>query len=311
MPVGHASASTFSRRRDFGTLDLSAFKSRIVSGLFSNGNTGDSAFLDTERFVVGSDETLDLTQTVLPSILDAATLNQLTSLATGADILSVLTPLIPTEVWDRKAANLKLGGLTELEVSHGGAITGAAGASITIPRLYNAGTIRIAGGSIVQNDTLINFGWIAACLAYATRRLAARPVRCPGRRDSRTDQRIRRKCTVLVNVTRRGERLTNGQLFSLVEPGINFDVNLVFTGRVALNEGIHLAAGSVTDLSGAALYDPRAPFLANGQQQLIGLMIGGGTIRPPVSVRRWWPPVTTVRSIRATSSSRKRAPGST
>ncbi len=47
---------------------------------------------------------------------------------------------------------------------------------------------------------------------------------------------------------------------------------------MALNEGIHLAAGSVTDLSGAALYDPRAPFLANGQQQRIGLMIGGGTI---------------------------------
>ena len=275
----------FLQRTGFGTLSLSALKSRIVSNLFTNGQTGDSAFIETERFVIGAGETLDLTQTVLPSLLDAATTAQLTNLASGADLLSVLTPAIPVNAWDRLAANLHLGGVTELEVAEGGSITGATGASITIPRLYNAGTIRIAGGHIVQNDTLDS-------ILRRQRAIGVRDVALGGGGLSDLlgggvagqlngfDENAALRADVFRDL-QGTQRLTNGQLFSLIDPasgGRNLDATLIFTGRVALNEGIHLAAGSVTDLSGTAIYNPRAPFLANGQQMQQGRMVGGGSI---------------------------------
>ena len=283
--VGPQIGLDFLQRTGFGTLSLSALKSRIVSNLFTNGQTGDSAFIETERFVIGAGETLDLTQTVLPSLLDAATTAQLTNLTSGADLLSVLTPAIPLNAWDRLAANLHLGGVTELEVAEGGSITGAAGASITIPRLYNAGTIRIAGGHIVQNDTLDS-------ILRRQRAIGVRDVALGGGGLSDVlgggvtgqvngfDENAALRADVFRDL-QSTQRLTNGQLFSLIDPasgGRNLDATLIFTGRVALNEGIHLTAGSVTDLSGTAIYNPRAPFLANGQQMQLGRMIGGGSI---------------------------------
>jgi filamentous hemagglutinin family protein len=275
----------FLQKTGFGTLSLTANKSRFVANLFDNGRTGLSAFLDTERFVVASGETLDLTQTVLPSLLDNPTQTLLTQLATGADITSVLVPGVPDSAWDRKAAHLRLGGVSELDVAEGATISGAAGASITAPRIYSAGTIRIAGGQINQVDTLENLltqrrvigvrdaafggGGLADVFGGST----------PGQ-TSGFDEAATAAVEVYRN-TAQTQRLTNGQLFSLVDRsagGDSLDVNLVFTGRVALNEGVRFTATSVTDLSGTALYDPRAPFLANGQQQRSGTMIGGGSI---------------------------------
>ena len=273
----------FLQRTGFGTLDLSAFKSRIISGLFSNGNAGNSAFLETSSFKIGFGETLDLTQAVLPSLLDTAIVTQLTSLATGANVTTILTPAVPLNSWDRKAANLKLGGLTELDVAAGGTISGAAGATIDIPRLYSAGTIRIAGGRITQNDTLqsvfsgnrvvgvrdtvLGGGGLSDVLGGVSGQIAG------------FDENALSRIDAYPNIAGL-QRITNGQLFSLVDPNntINDDINLVFTGRVALNEGIHLTASSITDLSGIALYDPRASFFANGTQQRVGRIIGGGLI---------------------------------
>lgn len=275
----------FLQRTGFGTLDLSAVKSRIVTGLFSNGQSGASAFIDTERFVIGSGESLDLTQTVLPSLLDPATVALLTNLSSGADLSAVLTPLVPLAAWDRKAAHLRLGGVTELEIAEGGSITGAAGASITVPRLYSAGTIRIAGGRIVQNDTLTG-------ILTRQRAIGVRDVALGGGgladvlgggiagQLNGFDENAQLRADVFRDL-QGTQRLTNGQLFSLIDPasgGRSLDASLIFTGRVALNEGIHLAAGSVTDLSGAAIYDPRAQSFANGQQMQLGRLIGGGSI---------------------------------
>ncbi len=285
-PAGPRIGLDFLQKTGFGTLDLTAHKTRLIEGLFSNGRSGYSAFLDTERFVVGNGETFDLTQTVLPSLLDIETIGRLTALESGADIYSVLTPGVPADAWDRKAAHLVLGGLTELEVSDGGTITGAATASLTLPRLYNAGTIRIAGGTINQVDTL-------EALLPADRVIGVRDVALGGNGFSDVlgggvaGQENGFSESALVNAEvfrdlRGTRRVTNGQLFSLVDPaagGRNLDVNLVFTGRVALNEGIHLTAASVTDLSGTTIYNPRAGYRANGQQLREGRIFGGGTIQ--------------------------------
>lgn len=278
----------FFQRTGFGTLDLSAYKSRIVSGLFSNGNQGISAFLETELFKIAAGETLDLTQTVLPSILDTATITTLTGLATGANINTILTPSVPSDAWDRKAAHLKLGGLTELDIEAGGSIIGAAGASIRVPRLYSAGTIRIAGGIIAQNDTLDE---LLSAASRASRVVGVQDVSLGGNglagifggaspgQASGFDENALALIDAYPNIPGI-QRVTNGQLFSLVNPATagNDDVNVIFTGRVALNEGIHLTSTSVTDLSGTAIFDPRAQFLANGSQQRVGRVISGGQI---------------------------------
>lgn len=258
----------FLQRTGFGTLDLTANKSRLVQGLFANGRAGTSAFLDTTRFEIGAGETLDLTQWVLPSVLSQTEVNSLVGLTSGADLSQVLTPLRPADAWDRRAANLKLGGITELDVLAGGAITGAAQAAITVPRLYNAGSIRIAGGSIAQADTLESIFAIQRTLGIRPEELGGGGLAAifggstPGQQTGFDEN-----ATSLVNVftTANGaQRVTNGGLFSLIDPaqGRNIDVHAVFTGRVALNEGIHLVTGSVTDLSGMTLYNPRADLIA-------------------------------------------------
>ena len=274
----------FLSKTGFGTLDLSAFKSRLVANLFDNGRTGLSAFIETERFVVGAGETLDLTQTVLPSIIDIATLDRLTGLATGSDVYSVLAPVIPADAWDRKAANLTLGGFSELEVAQGGTLTGAAGAAIVAPRLYNAGTIRIAGGSIRQvdpfsgvislrrmigvRDAVLGGGGLSDVLGGGIAGQA-----------SGFDEDAPLNAAVFADRAQT-QRLTNGQLFSFLDgnASANFDALLVFTGRTGLQEGMHLAASSITDLSGTVIYDPRSGFFANGSRQQTGRMVAGGSI---------------------------------
>lgn len=296
----------FLQKTGFGTLSLTAVKSRIVENFFDNTgddddqNDGNSAFLMTERFVVGSGETLDLTQTVLPqfltdSIANARFRNALTQQATGTDILAatyaddnsrIVAPFTPdatTPLWDRKAAHLVLGGITELDIEAGGSLVGAPGASITMPRLYNAGRIAIAGGSIVQKDTM-------QLLFTQQRAVGVRDTDLGGGGFSDVlgggvagqENGFDEDALVKIDVFRDGNnRVTNGQLFSYVNPtgtGPSTDVNLVFTGRVALNEGIHLAAGSTVDLSGTAIYDPRAVFLPSGRQLRSGRMVAGGSI---------------------------------
>ncbi len=268
----------FLLRTGFGTLDLTAFKSRLVAGLFNNGRTGLSAFADTERFVIGAGETLDLTQTVLPSLLDPDRRSQLGALASGGDIYSVLSPGIPASPFDRIAAHLRLGGFTELEVAQGGTITGAARASISASKLYNAGTIRIAGGSITQTYGFARLGSVVPTIGVRDTALGGNGLSgvLGGGTSGQTsgfDENALIRADLFSDFART-DRLTNGELFSL--PGA--DALLVFTGRVALNEGIHLAAGSITDLSGTAIYDPRGTLFANGTQQRSGLLISGGSI---------------------------------
>lgn len=272
----------FFRTTGFGTLAVTNYHSRIVSELFSNGSKGLSAFFDTTTFTIGKGETLDLTQVALPSILDTDRQQQLLALGSGGDVLSVLTPTVPTDAWYQKAANLTLTGLIELDVAKDGTITGAAQASITTPKLHNAGTITLHAGTITQRATLpgvLNASGIG--------------VRALGDVFGAADAQGRYDVEALntagiTNVD--GTVATNEQL--LATP--NHEHFVYFVGGLAANEGIVLDTGSKTDLSGVALYNPLAPLRADGSQYQFGKVLAGGSI---ISAAAYKPTTDTAQAL--------------
>lgn len=268
----------FLSRTGFGTLDLSAWNSRFVDNVFSNGIVGKSAFLNTSRFVIGAGETLDLTQTLRPFLLDNAQTANLIALATGSDVDTVLTTSV-RDPWDAKAAHLKLGGLIELDVMAGGAITGAAQASITTPKLYNAGTIRIHGGTIRQRAELPEALAIRAIGITSEDVGGAGLAAILGGRDA--NGQFDENSNVLTTVTNsagQAVQLTNHDLFTKV----NADQTLYYTGLVDAKDGIVLTGGSVTDLSGTAIFNPRTDAIrtADGSLRPLveGRVVAGGVI---------------------------------
>ncbi|WP_257554651.1 filamentous haemagglutinin family protein [Sphingobium sp. CFD-2] len=259
----------FFQRTGFGTLDVSSYRSRIVDDLFANDRVAKSAFLETTRFVVKKGETFDLTQWMLPTLLTADQSKALRGLETGSDLLtqSFLVPTTNVALWDRKAAHLVLGGLTELDVMAGGSIIGAPEASITIGKLYNAGNITLHGGSIRQrndlSDSLIVGGFGVRDTDLGGNGLAdafGGTVDSQGR-------------FLESAVSAADPRLTNGQLVS--EVGADRIVHIL--GVLDAEQGIVLDRGSVTDLSGVALFDPRA-VTVGGRILRSGRVVDGGTI---------------------------------
>ena len=253
----------FFRKTGFGTLDVSTYRSRIVEDLFANDRVARSAFLETTRFVVGNGETLDLTQWVLPTLLTADQSKALRGLANGVNLLSqsFLAPTTNVAPWDRKAAHLVLGGLTELDVMQGGTIIGAPEASLTVSKLYNAGTITLHGGSIAQRndlpDSLIAGGLGVRDLSEAF----GGPVDGEGR-------------FLETAASAANPSITNAELVSA--PGVDRLVH--FVGLVDQRDGIVLKKGSTTDLSGMAIINPRAPVFG-GYQLVSGRVIDGGDLR--------------------------------
>lgn len=270
----------FFQATGFGTLSLASYRSRIVDDIFTNERAGKSAFLETSRFVVGPDDTLDLTQWVLPSILSVDQARSLRDLASGADLLdqAFLAPVKPESVWDQRAANLVLGGLTELDVLAGGRITGAPEASLTVTKLYNAGEIILPGGSIVQRNEIPS-GLAVSGIALHDPELGGRglaeafggPVDAQGR----FDETAANAAGVTIGFGDSARLLTNSELVSLTSS----ERFMYFAGRVEPGDGVVLAAGSVTDLSGVALYNPRAPIFGAGTRIRTGRVVAGGTLQ--------------------------------
>jgi filamentous hemagglutinin family protein len=263
----------FLQKTGFGTLDITSYRSRTVRDLFDNASEQLSSFFETTRFVVGGGQTLDLTQVTLPDVLDTTTETRLLNLKSGENLADLLTPAIPRALWYRKSASLLLRGLTELEVEAGGSIIGAPQAAIVAPKLYNAGTIRLPGGTIQQIATLpgaLNLGGIGLFDAAVggsgfdavfgapdvSGRYATGALNTGG----------------ILNID--GSVKTNNQIFTT--PGN--EQFLYFLGRVATNDGIVLASGSTTDLAGIAVFNPNAPLRANGSRYDFGRLIGGGSI---------------------------------
>jgi filamentous hemagglutinin family protein len=256
----------FFAQTGFGTLNATTFRSRIVRDIFTNERQGNSAFFETTAFQVKSGETLDLTQSLLPQFLTQTQAGQLLTLGTDSAVTSVLTPGVPTAAFDRVAANLTLGGLTELDVLAGGRVIGAAEARITAPKILNEGSIVLPGGSLIQRDVLpVNL----AITGLGVDRL--------GQVFGQPDANGQFDETALntAGITGAdGNLLTIRELFT--QPANERFV--YFTGRMGQGEGMRLADGSVTDLSGTALVNTRAAFLPNGQRLVTGRLVDGGTI---------------------------------
>ena len=264
----------FLQKTGFGGLDIAAWHSRTFNNLFTNGVEGNSAFFDTTQFVIHKGETLNLSQVLLPAAPDPETSAILSTLATGSDVTVAVGAAIPADAWDQKAATLKLGGLSELVVEKGGAITGAAGATITTAKLLNQGTIRITGGSIIQRADLPEI--------LLTNAIGVRDAAHGGNGlddvlggRTQTGNLVQYDETALSKVG----TITNHDLFSKS----GGDRTVYFLGAVDGGTGIDLAAGSVTDLSGGVVFNPRALVLAGGHRQLTGTLYAGGTISAAAS----------------------------
>ncbi|HYZ47477.1 MAG TPA: hypothetical protein VE567_01140, partial [Sphingomonas sp.] len=258
----------FAVRQGFGSLDLTSNRTRFVSGLFDNGRANVSAFRETTSFRVRAGETLSLSQTLLPLVTSRADVTALLTLPTGGALLDRLTPAIPGFAIDRRAIDLRIGGLGELVVDAGAAIIGEAGATITAPKIINSGRIVLPGGTLRQEAAAPSAD--AATNGLGVRSLAA--LLGAERGNSETAPNA-------LGLTQNGRVLTNAELFT--RDGAD---RLVFLlGEGDETDGIRLRAGSVTDLSGTAIFDPRARFLQDPQtgqlrQERIGTLIGGGTI---------------------------------
>ena len=270
----------FIQRTGFGTVDFTVNHSRILpGGIFNNGVGGAAAFFDTTQFRIGAGETLNLNQTLFSAVPTTAEAIALTGLATDGSVASVLTPRIPVSPWDQRAANLGLHGLTELVIDQGGSIVGAPGATLTVSKLLNRGTITLRGGSIVQRQTL----------PFNLRVVGVRDT-VPGSSDGLSE--------VFGGTTTNGlysESASTNPDAQLLAPGgqrlltnlealtlLGSDRNILFVGEVDLSQGLVFATGSETDLSGTAVFNPRAPLIADStgrvRQQVTGRLYDAGSI---------------------------------
>lgn len=263
----------------FGTLNLTAYRSTIYANLFDNNSTGLSAIFDTTRVVVGSGQNLDLSQTLLPNILDAATTQSLLALPSGGNAAALLTPGIPAAAWYQKPATLVLNGLMELDVEAGGSITGAAQATIITPKLFNAGTISLPAGTISQVANLpaaLNgqgFGLTDPALG------GTGFAGLFGAPDAQGQFQLGAANAAGLTGPN-GQILTNNELFTTV----GSERFLYFLGQVPANVGILLNPGSTTNLAGTVVYNPVAPLDPNGVMYTVGNIFDGGSMTAAAAV---------------------------
>jgi filamentous hemagglutinin family protein len=268
----------FFKTTGFGTLSASTYRSLLVDDVFDNGTAQQSAFLETTRFVVGKGETLDLTQWMLPTILTSDQSKSLRGLGTGADLATqaFLTPTTNDALYDRKAANLVLGGLTELDVLDGGQIIGAPGASLTVSKLYNAGSIVLHGGTISQVNDLID-NLVIGGLGVRSTDLGGNGLADAFGGGTNAQGLFDENAPNAAGITdpsNPSHVLTNAEL--MTREGA--DRLVYFLGMLDQGQGVVLTSGSVTDLSGIAVLNPRAAYKTNGTQLRSGYVLAGGTL---------------------------------
>ncbi|WP_114392891.1 filamentous haemagglutinin family protein [Oleisolibacter albus] len=277
----------------FATYTITSNKTALFANTLNNLG-GYHAMLATQTLEIGEGQTLRLTHTALPgaALLTADQATALRDLASGGNVYSVLTAAIPTDAYDRESTSLALGGSLELVVSSGGAILGDAGSRLTVGRLLNAGSIVIHGGTITQSASLFSYGTLDTLDARLIRgiqvegqditRLLNLDAGCitSNRCETRTNTG-----GVLIKVTGANSfRLaTNAEIF-----GTNntMETGYYLLGELGAMDGIVLAAGSTTDLSGISLHNPRAFGLKNGVYSALtqGRIYAGGTLEAAAPV---------------------------
>jgi filamentous hemagglutinin family protein len=245
----------------FANYKITSYKTDLIANPFDNGLGGTDAVLATQTLTVGNGQNLALTQSMLPSVLNAAQNVALFNLASGGDLFSVLSPLVPADAWGRKGVNLTFGGLLELHVAQGGSITGDAGSSLTVSGLLNEGTIHLPGGSITQQTILPTLYTQSGVLGiHALSDIFT----------TNPDGSINENAASIFDAN-----LTNAQLVGANSPNAT-PHPIYLLGILDAGEGIELAPGSVTDLSGTSI---RNPYAAVGVQSIAtGRMIAGGTL---------------------------------
>ncbi|MFZ4689694.1 MAG: filamentous hemagglutinin family protein [Polymorphobacter sp.] len=269
---GTSLALDFVTKSGFGSFSLTTYPTRLLSNVFSNGIGGNNAILDTEIVRIGSGETLNLTQSVINSLLVDGEIEAARNLVSGGDIAGLLGIAVPVDAFDRKAVDISFGGLTEVEIAAGGLVTGSNGASLSATKLLNAGTIRISGGTVRQVAILpaafVDTQRPAIGVTDLGTVFGARDANGLFNENADNALGIRRSSAVNAPVA------TNADLVSL---GL-FSRPVYFTGSLAANEGIRLTAGSVTDLSGASIRNPRAGSRPGGEQKIDGRIVNGGRL---------------------------------
>ncbi|MEA3390693.1 MAG: filamentous hemagglutinin family protein [Pseudomonadota bacterium] len=266
--VGTTLPLDFFSTAGFGAYTITSNRTELTPSVFTgaypgqdgaSGFGGYDAILATQTVTVGAGETLNLTQSVLPGVLDLGQQQALLGLASGGDVRTILSPSVPVEAWDQKAVTLNLNGLLELRVEQGGSIIGAAGSALNVGGLLNEGTIRIAGGTIAQRSV---------------------------RRDVYTAFGLNNDPIAVRDLSEIFSTNEDGSIdpaaFSLYDPTVrNWAVGtshgIYKLGLLDQDQGIVLAAGSVTDLSGALIVNPRTD-LIDGRPLYTGRVVGGGTL---------------------------------
>jgi filamentous hemagglutinin family protein len=240
----------------FRAYDISSLRTELSPNSI-NDYGGYNALMATQTLTVGPGQTLSLVQSVLPNLLSGAQQTALRALTSGGDINRLLTATVPIDAWDQKPIALTFGGQTELHVAQGGSIVGAAGASLTAGGLLNEGHIRLAGGVITQTRILP--------LSYA---IAATGVRSFSDIFKNADDADDPE----------GEPAAASSPPALAETHGSFAFPRYYKlGVLDQGQGIVLAPGSVTDLSGGVILNPRATGIA-GKPIVTGMIIGGGTL---------------------------------
>lgn len=261
----------FLQKTGFGTLSLDTFRSVLQPGLFAPGGAPNEALLATTVFRIKSGETLDLTQSIYSNRFSPAQLAGLRGLASGSRLDSVLTPGVPQTEWDRVSANLVLSGLSELNVDAGGSIIGAAGASITAPKIFNDGSIVIHGGTLSQNQQLPLFLSQNFSVGIGGSDQTSLEAAFGQRREDGTfDPDAANAAGLTYDALGSKVAFTNRQLAATG--------GVYLLGTLNARDAVVLSGRSVTDLSGTAIINPFTGIKRGGAQIIDGRMVAGGRI---------------------------------
>lgn len=254
----------------FANYAITSYKTALIPSQWI-GYPGTDSVLAMQTLTIGAGQNLSLVQSVLPTTaLTASQSLALRDLASGGDIRGLVKAYVPNNAYEQKALNLTLGGAMELHVAQGGSVTGAAGSSLTIGGLVNEGLIRIAGGTITQklllNTTYVNGAGVGNGIGIHNYSDVF-TINPDGTIDPNAPSKVLHSDgSPVLNKNLVGDFRGSGPLNTNDARGI------YLLGMLDQGQGVVLAPGSITDLSGAVLRDP----LADGRAMIDGRIIGGG-----------------------------------
>lgn len=263
--TGTALSLDFFNKAGFANYAITSYKTNLTANAFDNGLGGYNAVLQTQVVELAPGQSINLTQSGFSPLVDANQINALRNLSSGGDLYSVLTPGTPTDAWDQSPVKLTLGGLVELKIDAGASVVGAAGASLTVGQLDNLGLIRLPGGTLTQSEIL-------PALYTESNAIGVSSLSELFSTDA-SGQFAEDGLNLAGLIGGTGSLLTNAEV-AAQDP-------IYLLGDLAAGVGVRLAPGSVTDLSGTVVVNPRATVVGQGTFTPVidGKVIAGGTLQ--------------------------------